>query len=333
MRPISCLISAVAIAAIVPFVAHADECDSVLIPTIQKLKSDLRLSMSFMDVFEQTRATSSSSQISVNIPVPVGGGPPLILGIGSGQTNKDFDAVKRFTGFEKARNESFTYIISQVGKDKVKAWTECKQIKRWFYAFIEPKSIITGEKPTATLIVGFSPKGKMEPKTLKISAKGGTVEGKPTLTMTLDIIGELPLALKKHSNDKMVINLLLVEAGIPDVVVFPKPQPPLSAPRITFRVTGNLQNALVNEIKFQPNFSVSKGVKFDSSNWQLTIEQLVNNRLCASKVVGPGALGDMMNTKTTYGAFLKVGCQMDEGKPYPIRVDCFVDPIHPASCP
>jgi hypothetical protein len=318
------------IALVSPIVAWAqDNCNDVLIPTTSRVEVNTRLALDTVNYLDQGSGETRSKSNKVSLLVPVKGGAPIDVGFDSGTSSQGYQYLKGYNSYSVDTTESFVNITRHVTGDKVVKWAECMAIRQEFYIYVDPKSITPN---SATIKVGNFRRGGGHRGILSLSAQGAAVEGKRKYDVELTEVGEKPFTIKRNAAKKAVITAAF--GGYAPTVTIAPDAPPLKTPTITYRVNGHLQQARVkNQIKSLPNFDVSVGVLFASGQILLTIEQLVDGKVCASKTISTQNLGDVMDSNPEWqSSRIRVGCQTN-GSPVASAVQCFVDPVFPGSCP
>lgn len=307
-----------------------EQCSDVLIPTTSRTEASVRFALDTVNYLDQGSSEQRSKTTGVSFLVPVQGGPPIDVGFNSGSTNAGYQFLKKYNSYVVDRSESFVNITEHVSHDKVVEWGKCMAIRAEFYLYVEPKSITSD---SAILKVGNFRRGGAHRGMLSLQADNALVEGKEHYKVELTEIGEFPFQITRDPKSKAVITAAF--GGYSPTVTIASAQSQLKTPMITYRVRGNLQEAKVkNEIKALPNFDVSVGVKFASNDIQLTIEQLVDGKVCDSRTISSVDLGDKMNSTPEWQNYrMRAGCQTNaKGTGVATAVQCFVDPVFPGSC-
>jgi hypothetical protein len=185
----------------------------------------------------------------------------------------------------------------------------------------------------ATLYVRRFVTGPTRNSTIRIIVRGGTIDGKSDIQMSSNTIGDQPFILARNRNQRVTVEATMDNAE-PNTAIIPEITPPPKVPDVAMHVRGNLQAAVVDETFpiGQFHLTVSKGVVFNSNQVLLRVEQLVSNKVCASRTITSSYLGDMMNSSRQWRVDdMRLGCQVP-GAPNATVVECFVDPRYFTEC-
>jgi hypothetical protein len=310
--------------------AQAHECDAVLIPTVHSFEHDVRTTLNTLSVIESNSSEKKSSKDKFAVTVPIYG-VPVQFGYENDRSSQFRNSTLNYFKQNLTNDEATSYLNSDVRSDKTQAWADCMQRFTPFLVYFN-KQTITPD--AATLYVRRYVTGQARNSTVRIIIRGGTIDGKGDIQFTTSNIGDQPIKLTRSNPNQRVTVEATMDGSAPSTAIIPEVMPPLRVPDVAIRVTGNLQQATVNETfpVGQFNITVSKDVKFDANQMSLRIEQLVSNKVCASKTITSSALGDAMDSVPEWRLDdMKVGCQVP-GAPNGTVVQCFMDPRYFTEC-
>jgi hypothetical protein len=318
------------LSAIILAEVQAHECDSVLIPTIYSFEHDVRTTLSTLSVIESNSSQNRSTKDQFGVTVPIYG-VPVQFGYESGDSSQFRNRTLNYFNQHLTDMQATSYLNADVSADKTTAWAECMQRYTPFLVYFNRQTIMPD---TATLWVRRYVTGRPRNSELRITIHGGTIDGKSDIRLTTDITGEQPYVLKRDQNNELVTVEATMDNSPPSTAIIPKVVPPPKVPDVAIRVTGKLQQAIVNETypTGQFNLTVSKHVRFDPNQVSLQIDQLVSGNVCRSKTITSSALGDMMDSSRRWRLDdMKVGCQVPNTQNATV-VLCFVDPLYFTEC-
>ncbi|MER9444905.1 hypothetical protein NKI79_26705 [Mesorhizobium sp. M0340] len=323
--------------------AHAADpisCNHVLIPSINAFEHDTRKTLDTLSIIDNAQSLDDEQKQEFDVTVPIYG-VPVNFGFTDQQSSQFRQKTLSYFNQHKSEEEARWSLISEVTGDKTLAWANCMRDAQHpeIFAFFNADTI-TPDK--ATLYVRRFKTGKPSSSTLELIITGGTVQDpkdrKETDHLKDDAFnseGDTPFIVNRNHGARVTAETIM--DNLPAITsVIPKHLDPPKFPEVRIRVWGNLQQATVDETYPVGQFSsipVSAGVRFNTNNVQLHIEELVNGKLCFTKIITSANLGDMMNSTPTWRLDrMRAGCNID-AVPVGTAATCFVDPKYFTECP
>ncbi len=311
--------------------AQAHECDAILIPTISSFEHDALATLDTLSIIESNSSLDRSSKDKFDANIPVFGARAQ-FGFENENSSQFRNRTLNYFNRRLSNHEATSYLNSEVDSTKTQAWADCMQRDTPFVVYFNRQTI---RPDAATLWVRRYRTGPPSNSAVRMIIRGGTIDGKGDIQLTTNHIGDQPYPLKRDQTNKRVTVEATMDNSHPSTAIIPEIVPPPKVPDVVVHVKGNLQQAIVDETYpvGQFNFTVTKGVVFDSNQVSLRIEQLVSNRVCRWKQITSSALGDMMDSLPEWRLDnMKVGCQVPNPSNATV-VECFMDPVYFTECP
>lgn len=307
---------------------HANECDAVLIPAISAFEQDTRTTLDTLSVIQTNSAEDKSTRDKYAVTVPIYG-VPVEFGYQNENSSSFRSSTLNYFKQNFAKDESISYLMSDVSNDKAQHWADCMQQHSEFMAYFNKKTITPDR---ATLYVRRFITGSPRKSHINLNVDGGTIGGKAQVDKLTNANGDFPFNVNRKHNARLTVEATM-DNGAPSTAVVPAVLPPPKLPTVSIRAWGNLQLATVDKtFPHQFHFQVDKGVRFASNQVTLHLEEWVDGKICQTRTITSADLGDNMSSTRKWRLDeMKAGCQMD-AVPVATSVECFVDPLYFTQC-
>jgi hypothetical protein len=321
-------------------VAHADPfgCDAVLIPSINSFESFTRKTLDTLHVVDDAQSLNKDQKQKYAVTVPIYGIP-----VQFGYENNNSSQFRRRTldyfQQNQTQEDAVWALASQVPEGATKEWADCMRQNRHPEIMAYFNAEVTTSDNATFYVKRFKTGNPPPPSNLQVKIDGGTVQDKKGnqtqnyVNTEFKVVGDERFDLHRNHNARVTVQVSLDNSPAITIVI-PKEVAPPKIPEVRIRMWGHLQGANFDET-FPPKqyeLSYSPGVAYLSNDFEVHVEELVDGKLCDSKIMNQNDEGDAEISHIWRLDRLAAECEPD-ASPTARKVKCKVDPKYFTECP